>query len=179
MYGLLTPKMRDTLRTHVQGRIVWDLGAGDLGYSNLLLTLGASKVIAIDKADMPPGSPGIECRRGYFQDLAMPDMDIEVVFLSWPQNNTLWGLYEILERTTNIIYLGSNTGGSACGTPALYTQLALREVIAHVPHPRNSFIVYGGRATTPRTLLAEEWAALHQEQVWTIEEATRASQGCP
>lgn len=175
-YGYLSDEMMGLLREHVAGAEVWDLGAGILGRSHELVYLGARKVIAIDKERMPPASPGtpIETRRALFAEVQPPVGGIDVAFLGWPQNTSLVGLTELLVASRKVIYLGCNTGGTSCGNSSLFTHFYARQVLGHVPHARNSLIVYGGWRTGPRRPLPEEWAALHPEHMWTLEEATEA-----
>ena len=182
-FGHLTPPMLVALRPLVAGRIVHDLGAGDLGLARALRGLGASRVVAIDKAYGSPESPlardalggtaGIELVRAYFRDFSDP---VDVAFVSWPVN---WptGLAGILERSRVVLYLGKNTDGSACGTPEVFARLASREVLAHVPHRRNTLVAYGP-VRTARPLLGEELAALSfaPEREISYEEA-EASEG--
>jgi len=136
--------------------------------------LGARKVIAIDKESMPPASPSIETRQIRFHEIRPPEGGIDVAFLGWPQNTSLSGLTELLVVSRKVIYLGSNTGGSACGNPGLFTHFFARQVLGHIPHTRNSLIVYGMGRTTPRQPLPEEWAALNPDHMWSLEEATEA-----
>lgn len=157
MFGHLTNKMAEQLGSVVQGRTVWDLGAGYLGYSSRLLDLGAHKVIAVEKEDLDVAVPkGVELRRNYFTDVA-PE-PIEVAFLSWPQNNRLWGLIGLLERAERVVYLGSNTSGSACGPRDLWDHLTFRTIEAYIPTQRNTFIVYGSPSGR-RALRGEELGA--------------------
>ena len=176
MYGVLTPEMQAIVKQHVQGRTVWDLGAGDLGYAEMMFGLGASGVIAVDKKTMPVSlMPGLVKLQGYFHEIQPPG-GIDVAFLAWPQNNSLDGLLPLLCHSKKVIYLGSNTGGSACGNVDLFKYLLSRKVLAHVPNRRNSLIVYGDFVKRARRPLPDEWAALHQEQVYSLESATEASE---
>lgn len=174
-YGHMTPEMRVVLREHVVGAEVWDLGAGSLGRAREMLEMGASRVLAVDKGQMPASSDSrLETHITLFLDLPPPEGGIDVAFLGWPQNSSLLGLTELLVRSRKVVYLGSNTNGSACGNSSLFTHFSVREVLAHVPHTRNSLIVYGGWLSHPRKPLPEEWAALHPEHLWSFEEAVEA-----
>jgi hypothetical protein len=162
-YGIITEDMEPTIAEAVAGHEVWDLGAGDLGHAQHLLRLGASSIVAVDKEyrEGPvPDLPGIRIVSGYFADLAIPDR-IEVALVAWPVNyaHTAWALLRILERAETVIYLGSNTSGNACGSPVLFQALTQRKLLAHVPHRRNTLLVYGreGRGEVPLT--GEEYAA--------------------
>lgn len=168
-YGTLTTVMEHTLRSHVQGQVVWDLGAGDLAWSQRLVQLGAKKVVAVDKEPMQ-GRPGkVEIRKGYFHDIepSAPDI-IPVAFLSWPANYPQRGLLELLDRALKVIYLGKNTDGSACGWPVLFANFYFRNLLAHVPHKGNSLLVYDTYRLPnegPRRLVAEEYAPLQPEML--------------
>ena len=141
-YGQLNKTQLGVLAPLVIGKIIHDLGAGDLGLALELLRLGAAKIIAIDKEynrkifnGVPPE---IELRHQFFQD--MHD-EIDIAFVSWPSNYEN-GLLEVLMQTKTIIYLGKNTDGSMCGTPALFEYLSTRKVEEHVPSRANTLICY-------------------------------------
>lgn len=172
MYGTVTPEMVGVIREYVRGRCVWDLGAGDLTYAHhLVRRWGAEKVVAVDKAEMPKIQRRAVFRvQKYFADVQMPQAGVDVAFLSFPQNTSLVGVVRLLGLSKVVIYLGCNTGGTACGDAALFEHLTGREVLAHVPHERGSLVVYGG-ACAQRPLVPEEWAALHPERMWSFEEA--------
>lgn len=164
-YGILTPDMTRAIEAHVKGRVVWDLGAGDLTHSRALLTMGASQVIAVDRAfGKDPKAPGIVLRGEYFADSArrLGDEKPEVAFLAWPCNWAAPGLDSILDASPVVIYLGCNTGGSSCGTPDLFMGLIRREILAEVRDPRNDLIIYG-RQTGSRDLRPEERAAFSSD----------------
>lgn len=182
VFGVLTQEMTHALVPHVRGRVVWDLGAGFLLHANDLVTrYGATSVVAVDKEEMPePTSPKITRVRSRFHDLTLPKEGIEVAFLAFPQNIPLPGLVEVLRRSQRVIYFGSNTDGTACGDKNLFGHLREREVLSHVPHPRNSLIVYGEEHPGwRRALVPEEWAALHPEKMWSFEEACSALSSLP
>lgn len=159
-YGQLNESQLKALGPLVHGKVIHDLGAGDLGLALELLKLGAAKVIAIDKEynrtsfeDVPPE---IELRHQYFQD--MHD-EIDTAFVSWPANYDN-GLLRVLMQTKTIIYLGKNTDGSACGIPDLFRYLATRKVDTHVPSRYNTLICYTDHLDEQRQLLHEEAAAI-------------------
>lgn len=172
----MTPQMMESIPQYVLGKVVWDLGAGDLWHSKLLVALGATGVIAVDKEEIPPSpDPRIHTTRKYFDAVSAPPNGIDVAYLAWPINHAhIPGLGRLLSQSRTVIYIGSNTGGSACGGPSLMAHLASRSVLAHIPDPQNSLIIYGEWAGE-RDLLPEEWAALHPERMWTLEEATGAT----
>lgn len=178
MYGTVTPEMVGVIREYVQGRCVWDLGAGDLAYAHhLVRRWGAEKVVAVDKEEMPqPRRRAVFRVQKYFADVQMPQAGVDVVFLSFPQNTRLAGLVRLLGKSKVVIYLGCNTGGTACGDQELFLHLTGREVLAHVPHERGSLVVYGG-ACAQRSLVPEEWAATHPERMWSFGEAVSSLLG--
>lgn len=162
-YGTLNPAQRKAVRKAVKGLVVHDLGAGDLALSRELLRLGASKVIAVDKNDMPDPPPGIQTVKVRFEgldalqgDFAVPD----VAFVSWPLNRVDVGLLNLCIRARRIIYLGCNTGGTACGFPELFGLFRLREVLAYAPDRQNTLAVYEGTRDTFREPLGEELAGM-------------------
>lgn len=169
----MTESMKATIRNHVQGKVVWDLGAGNLWHSHMALELGANRVIAVEKEPTQgPWDPRIEILSVPFERIPHPIEALDVAYLSWPINRHTPGLLAMLSLSRTVIYLGSNTGGNACGTRTLFNHLLSREVLGHVPHPRNTLIIYGGLQQRHRPPLPEEWAALHDEQLWEINEVT-------
>ena len=159
-YGELTPEMEEVLRPLVAGQVVWDLGAGSGEYAIKLLELGASRVVAVEKEydRWPYLPPEVEWRRMYFEKLDPAELKDALVLLAWPPNQPLWGLLGLLANSERVIYLGSNTSGSACGPQHMWDYLTFRTVEAHVPHHRNSLIVYG-ETSGRRPLLGEEVGA--------------------
>lgn len=142
--GSLTEDMLPVLREVVSGRVVWDLGAGALELAYELIDLGASVVVAVDKAPMPlPERKGVRRVQDWFRNVVLPVGGVEVAFLAWPQNSSAAGLLDILVSSQTVVYLGSNFDGMACGGKDLWGHLMQREVLHHVPHRRNSLIVYG------------------------------------
>jgi hypothetical protein len=144
-YGEWTEAMTEAARSVVAGKVVYDLGAGRLGHSRRLLELGAEHVFAVDKEKASDawwrGKP-ITFVQTYFDNLDVPDR-IEVALVAWPTNHRLTGLIDILERCERVIYLGSNCNGDMCGWPGMWDYLHFREIEAHVPHHKNSLIIYG------------------------------------
>ena len=163
-YGLVTPEMKTTLAPFVRGQDVWDLGAGDMTYSEMLLKLGADHVWAVDKCEplCEPVPPRVTYMEIYFALLCevKPPPKMDVVLLSWPCN--CWGatpgLPELVRRAETVLYLGHNLDGTCCGTEPLWDDLTQREILAHIPHERNSLIVYGEHVGR-RMLVPEEIGA--------------------
>lgn len=177
-YGTWTDEMAAAVRPVVEGRVVYDLGAGRLGHSRRLVGMGASHVHAVDKERADDawwrGKP-ITFIQSYYADLVVPDV-VEVAFLAWPTNHRLHGLIDILGRAERVVYLGSNCNGDACGWPGMWEYLRTREIEAHVPHAKNSLIVYGRHlgGSERRPPVGEEFAGM-SELLLGFDEAQRAA----
>ena len=167
-HGVLQPEQRKALRPFVHERIVHDLGAGDLSLARVLLKLGAREIVAVDK-ETPRARPPdkIKVVKSPFQ--AYTPGDLDVAFLSWPANYYLRGLIRLLQKAKTVVYLGKNTDGTACGFDEMFAYLTKRQVAAHVPHPDNTLIVYTAQ-TCRREPLEDEYAALHQERIYSFGE---------
>ncbi len=167
MYGHLSLRQCELVRKHVAGRHVHDLGAGGLALSGLLLELGASSVVAVDKVPFRRDAVDGRIRlvESYFKGCTE---EVEVAFISWPPN-TPSALHGLIARTPLILYIGKNTDGSACGDPALWHELGTREVLDWLPQRRNELIIYGAERVT-RDPLPEERAAADTERVWSYAE---------
>jgi len=162
-YGRLTPVMEPLIAEIIHGKEVWDLGAGDLDHAKHLLRLGADRVMAVDKEGFSASKfrgTAIHPIHSYFQDVIPPAQGIEVAFVSWPANNRLPGLTDLLRASRVVIYLGNNTGGAACGGLEMFDHLTRRKVVFHLPERRNSLIIYGDPLPEDerRPLLGEELA---------------------
>lgn len=157
MYGVLTDDMKAAIKAIVEDRTVYDLGAGTSEYAMEMLGMGAKHVTCIDKE--PPhivdslrvmkARGRLDWKTQYFADL-LGDICTEglaglkdVLFVSWPVNrksgvSTLARIHE----NSWIIYLGSNRGGTACGSCELFFELTKREVQVEIQHPTNDLIIY-------------------------------------
>jgi len=169
-HGQLSSLQEAALRKHVTGKVVHDLGAGDLELSHRLIALGAERVVAVDKIFIcKPWDSRVQIVQDYFH--CFHDAP-EVAFLSWPPNWPDHGLNLIVWRAPTVIYLGKNTDGISCGGPALFRDLVEREVLDYSPHPTNTLIIYGEAkfGHQPRPLRGEEKGAIHQERIWDYEE---------
>lgn len=156
-----------TVAGFVKGKVVHDLGCGDLTLARELVRVGAEKVIAIDKAPFTFSKiQGIESVSCYFD--AYRDT-VETAFLSWPVNWYDYGLNQLIEQAKTVIYLGSNLDGSACGYKHMWMFLRTREILAHVPNQKNNLIVYGPKIVV-RDPVPEEMAALNQERIYSFTE---------
>jgi len=157
-YGEITAEMHEVLGPLIDGRTIYDLGAGDLAHSHLLVTLGAREVVAVDKAPMPkPRSEQIVRLQGHFGELAVPDR-IEVAFLGWPQTYRMPGLIDWLDAADVVVYLGHNFDDSCCGSPELFFYLTRRALVDEVVGRRNTMLVLGERLSEARPMTEEEAA---------------------
>jgi len=96
-----------------------------------------------------------------------PNIEIEVAFVSWPENIRSWpaanscSLSRVLQPARVVVYIGCNMDGWACGTQALWIELLNRELLAYVPSTlHHNLIVAGERAAAPREPTAEELCGL-------------------
>jgi hypothetical protein len=169
MNGTLTREQSVILAAVVRDRVVHDLGAGSGELSDILVELGATKVIAIDKDWRGSKNlKNVEVHPCYFHDFAGPDPD--VAFLSWPVNWHVNGLVELLEKARLVIYLGTHTGGSACGWSGLFDHLLSRTIVIHAPHWKNTLTVYGPRCDRRGPRTGEEHAMVTR-RIWSYDEA--------
>lgn len=168
-FGSFSLAQTKVLKKYVKGKVVYDLGAGDLSLSNLMIGLGAKSVVAIDKDikgmsyDETSKTIGnIEQRKILFDKVK--DYP-EVALGSWISTYAN-GIEDIIDRSQVFIYLGKNTDGTACGTAKLFERLLFRDVLAYHPHPRNCMIVYGKHLKLRRReLVGEELAGICQDVV--------------
>jgi hypothetical protein len=173
MFWHLTVEQEHALKAAVQGKVIHDLGAGDLSLSKEMIRFGARKVIAVEKElqEFPvPFSHKLFPVSCYFHDYKAP---IATAVVSWPVN---WEtkLVPLLERAKSIVYLGKNTDGSMCGTAEMFRHFLTRSLCAYVPSVENTLMVYGDKLDTVRTPRGEEAAALTLRKDWlTFEEAER------
>jgi len=157
-YGEITDEMEEVLTPLVDGKTVYDLGAGDLAHSHVLARLGAEAVIAVDKAPMrKPRCSEVSRLHGHFGQLPVPD-HIDVAFLGWPQTYPLPGLHDWLDAADVVVYLGHNFGDSYCGSPELFFYLTRRALLDEVLGRRNTLLVLGDRLGEMRPMTGEEAA---------------------
>jgi hypothetical protein len=161
------------IKRFIQGRQVTDLGAGTYYLAKQLVNMGARKVIAVDVERRPVNNLSyvevVQSRAEYYHE------PIDVLFVSWPSNNqSMHGFISACERASNIIYLGKNTDGAACGTPAFFRYLLGRKVLAYLPDQRNTLIVYGGVINGMRESFGEELAGLDEcNEILSYEEVEK------
>jgi len=177
-HGKLFPAQADALKPFIEGKDVHDFGCGDLELSHQLLDLGASQIVAVDRHSpsreiLKAASPKIRFIPKYFHDFREP---VETLFLSWPVNWYDYALGEYIEKAKMVIYLGTNVDGTACGYPDMWDYLRTRRVLAHVPHPGNTLLVYSSEYIR-RPMVGEEWAALNQDRIYSFEEAQERASG--
>ena len=163
-FGNLNNRMRDALVPVIKGRTVYDLGAGDCDHGRTLRNLGASRVVCLDKADIPVVPKNVEFILGYIHQTPVP-ADLDVLFLGWPQNYPIPGLIPWMKAAKTIIYLGHNFGGTACGFPAFFEHLLTRRLVLHIPDERNTLLVVEEPLGSPRSPTPEEAAFLSSEVV--------------
>lgn len=157
-YGEITDEMQEVLTLLVDGKTVYDLGAGDLAHSHVLVELGAMAVIAVDKAPMPkPRFPEVSRLQGHFGEIPVPD-HIDVAFLAWPQTDPMPGLLDWLNAADLVVYLGHNLDDSYCGSPELFFYLTRRALMEEVLGRRNTLLVLGDRLAETRPMTDEEAA---------------------
>lgn len=167
-YGRLSVAQEEAVRPHIAGKVVHDLGCGNLDLARWLVQAGAERVVAIDR--FPPlalRKPAkVEVIVSQFDDYHEP---VDTVFVSWPINWMVYGLYRMISEARTVIYLGSNLDGNACGFREMFQHLLGREVLAHLPSFQNTLIIYGSHAVE-REPVPEEFAALNQERMYAFRE---------
>lgn len=160
-FGNITNEMWGAIAPYLANRTVWDLGAGDLSHAKTMLKLGAKNIVAIDKdLSVSETNPRIILKKEYFANVTPPLDGIGTAFVCWPQNYINRGLLDILEMSNVVIYIGSNTDGSACAWPGFFKHLLKRELLAHIPRKENSLLIVGRSSQEPRAETPEEYAAL-------------------
>lgn len=160
-FGSIVSDFIEPIQSTVKGKVVIDVGAGDLSLSKQLLKLGAKKIIAVDK-QLPSKTSvqGIELVPSYFHEFVRTRKRWDVAFISWPVNWEIEGLVPIIHRSETVILLSKNTDGTACGFKHMWQTLARREIEYAIPHIRNWLHIYSGEVDEPRKLTGEEEAAL-------------------
>jgi len=163
-WGQCSPKQRRVIKSIVAGRVVHDLGAGSGAMAELLVELGARKVILVDHDEDEQRTPeGCERIARSFFAFAATVPKIDVALVSWPPTSAdeVPGLPTLCGQAETVIYLGKSTDGTACGCPELFEWFLRREVLRYVPERRNTLIVYGKvRGLRTRLPRGEELAGL-------------------
>ena len=196
-FGRFSPEQAAAVRPFVQGQRVHDLGAGvSLYLAHYLVGLGADEVVAVDRSPTPWRGGGYGPKRHRWHALygqETPDGNqtadfrkvryvqayfsefrerVTTAFVSWPSNypdDQDAGLVRLVSNAQMVVYLGTNTDGTACGSPDLFSHLCAREALVHVPHRRNTLIVYGQEVGS-RKLLPEERAAMDTTRIYSFAE---------
>lgn len=153
----------------IRGRNVLDLGAGDGDRAVYLRRMGPSHLVLVDKEDCVLWVEGDTVRYLFnapkLHALAAA-LSPYVAHVAWPSNRHLPGLVKLLEGASEVIYVGTCTGGSFCGDTTLFDYFRTRKVLAYHPDTQNTLIVYGERTKMIRTrVFFEEWAAYHPNVV--------------
>lgn len=158
MYARLNKDQTQYLRGVVKGKVVADLGCGDGTLTRLMARWGAKFVHGIDK-ELPPArnSKKVRWHTAYFNEWEMPP-EVELAVVSWPRNAAVVGLVELCSRVPEVLYVGKNTDGIACGNPQFIRTLSERVDIRYIPDQHNVLIHYGsGRRPFPY-IYHEEYA---------------------
>jgi hypothetical protein len=175
--GGLNRFQEEAVRYYVRNQLVYDLGAGLLGWAEKLAQFGAEHVTAVDDIYKDPRENVLNnCRAWKKCEPANVTLDdrsfrefhrtgpnaLHTAFIAWPHNTygKTMGLELLASKAKTVIYIGKNLDGTACGSPHLWDHLSQRKVLCFLPAVRNSLIVYGRVLKEPRQLLREEKGAL-------------------
>lgn len=182
-YGrLASEEQTSVFAQEVRGRVVHDLGAGNLSLARYAIELGAAHVHAVDqRADWTrsrvPDRVEAHCTsfRKWHQKCRRDRVDIDLALVSWPSVTMSDSLIDLLRDSRRVLYLGKNTDGTSCGTPELWGYLRHREVLAHVPHPANTLLLYGATCPLRDLVYGEERGGLEGKRfgrIYSFEEST-------
>lgn len=141
----MTKELTAALHAAVRDKSVLDVGAGDCQRTAMCLDGGAKSVVAVGPNVDPRAARGWRAFQGYIDQYRGPKPDL--VLLSWPTTYRYEGIGRWLANT-EVLYLGCNHSGTACGHASLWDVLLTRKVLCYVPHPRNTLIHYAA-ATGP------------------------------
>jgi len=165
-HGRLNAQQRTALQPYVQGKCIYDLGAGDLALAHQLASMDAEHVIAVDK-EYPywvrSRSSRVEKRQCRYEQVL--GESVSTLFISWPANWVDVPLLVLTVSAETIIYLGNNLDGTACGFKEFFEHLLFRELLVHEPDHLNTLLVCGKYRTPAREPTWEERAAIHQETI--------------
>lgn len=167
-YWKLNQEQQKLLEWCVSRKSVEDLGAGDGSLSVLCMSLGASPVIAIDKEPIQVFSrDGLVVVQSNFKSWSLVNMDRSnsVAVVSFPREYEDKYLTQILSDFPIVAYIGCNDGGTACGGPSFWRQMASREVLAHSEARKNNLTIYGGECGK-RELLEQEKISIYPSETW-------------
>lgn len=150
-YWRLNEVQKAVLLDFVKGETVWELGCGDLSLASLMAQT-AQWVHAADKEKPSvrpdhgrqietPSLPNLSFYPQTFKQLRWPE-HLDTVVTCWPVTHKVPGFMEIVQRAFRVVYIGCNTGGSACGEHALWLHLTKRMLVHEVPDQRNCLHCY-------------------------------------
>lgn len=175
--GVLTLAQAEVFARHVEGQVVLDLGAGDGAVTECAVLYGAKHVHYVDKSvemardffrvfsECYPDATNVSVHVSLFDEPYLieaigkgPKPTVAVV--SWPVCTPTPGLVELIRELDVVIYMGSNTEGTACGAANLWGDLFSREVLVHVPDRPQVLTIYGAHTVSPRPRTSEEIGAM-------------------
>lgn len=164
-FGEITDEMRTYLSQFLRAKRVWALGSGP-GQTeyNLLLDLGASFVVTVDKVRqkfkpiVKQRQQGIACCMTFTEfvqiaassEWSKPD----VVWVKWP--DTTSNIHIAIPPNTDVVYIGKNDGITACGGAKFWQLLRSKKPIHQTLGMRNDLIVYSGRTSPTREPIGRE-----------------------
>lgn len=187
-YGRLNTEQRAIVSEFVQDHLVWDIGSGDLALASLLMDLGATRIIAVDKEEGISKSSTLDIVtvdeidptilnyqmdthiQGVLLNRLFSECDDPktISFLSWPPNGPN-GLVTVVQTSEVVIYLGKCTDGCMCGEPRFWRELRTREILNVSPDRYNTLIVYGPNKVDRKPVL-EEIAGIDDSRVYDFDE---------
>lgn len=163
----LTPEQQKTLLEFIRGDVVHDLGCGDLRLARIMAP-AAIHVHAVDKEKPEPqdlaGLPAnVTFHRSLLKDYEVKGW-LDCAVVCWPVTCKMEGLLRLVERAHRVVYIGCNTGGSACGPHDLWLHLSKRMLAHEVRDRRNCLHCYSVKTHgDPQFRSEEEIAGLLNE----------------
>jgi hypothetical protein len=163
------------VKAFAHNKCLLDLGGLDGTLGLKLLSLGATKVTSFDKECVEEFStkkvhPFLEFKSGYFNELSQEyTSKFDGFSLSWPANaSSLDIIPRILPSKGQLLYIGHNFDGTACGSNGLWSWLTSKHIVAHHSAISNTIILYdlARSRSAEQGLLCEEYAALNQSEVY-------------
>lgn len=133
-----------------------DLGCGK---SKLLPFIIGIDYLGLDKEDFSKFYHLQDSKVNFLQhDLTVPCTKLrhDIALVSWPINRRAIPWEEILPPYKDIIYLGSNHGGSCCGEPQMWNMLKEFKVIKAIPAQAEILIHYRPEPRGPHELTPRE-----------------------
>jgi hypothetical protein len=151
-----------------RGKELLDLGGLDGSLSYRLLEAGAATAVTVDKEKVPSlRHPRMTVINQPFSEFfrANQAKQWQTAILSWPANNdyAVGQMLPILDHCREVVYLGSNSNGSQCGTPLLWLQLVRRQIHCSLVEKKATLIVYTD-ILEQRYLIDEERLGLGLEE---------------